>query len=62
MEGQTSLCYIITNKGVEDRTLLWHKRIGHISDNRLQQLSKRGLLCGGEVIGIDLCKHYIACK
>ena len=29
-----------------DKTVLWHRRLGHLSDRGLKELHKQGLLCG----------------
>jgi transposase InsO family protein len=40
-------------------THLWHKRLGHMSERGLEELSKRGLL-GGEKTGkLDFCEHCV---
>lgn len=32
LEVQTKLCSVVIDKGTEDRTLIWKKCMGHISD------------------------------
>ena len=50
LEGHTlkglvgSVLRIETNK-----TILWHRRLGHLSDRGLKELHKQGLLCGDSI-------------
>lgn len=62
LEGHTSINLANTIKNPDDTTMLCNMHLGYLSDKRLIQLSKRGLLCGYKVIGIDLYKHCIVGK
>lgn len=43
----------------EDMTKLWHMRLGHMSERRMQILSKEDLLCGHEVKSLEFCGHCV---
>ena len=46
----------------DDRTNLWHRRLGHMSEHGLSVLSKQGLL-GGDVTGkIQFCEACVKGK
>ncbi|XP_060673811.1 uncharacterized protein LOC132803961 [Ziziphus jujuba] len=49
VQGEAS---VSVNEKVSDTTL-WHRRIHHISEKRLIELSKQGLLCGHKVEKLD---------
>lgn len=36
-----------------DKSSLWHRRLGHISIKGLQELTKQNLLCGDKVEGLN---------
>ena len=38
-----------------DKTILWHRRLGHLSDRGLKELHKHDLLCGDNINNIDFC-------
>ncbi|GKB10607.1 retrovirus-related pol polyprotein from transposon TNT 1-94 [Tanacetum coccineum] len=42
-----------------DTTKLWHLRLGHVSEKRMMELSKRGLLCSQNTGKLEFCKHCI---
>ena len=42
-----------------DRTVLWHLRLGHMSIRGMQELSKKGLLCGDKIDELDFCENCI---
>ena len=46
----------------QDQTLLWHKRLGHISMGGLQQLCKQGILDSIKITEMDLCEVCILGK
>ncbi|KAG8475395.1 hypothetical protein CXB51_031889 [Gossypium anomalum] len=43
----------------DDITKLWHMRLGHMSENGMAELSKRGLLNGKEICKLKFCEHCI---
>ncbi|KAH9806493.1 hypothetical protein KPL71_002780 [Citrus sinensis] len=43
----------------EDRTKLWHLRLGHISIKGLLELSKQGLLGGDRIQQLEFCENCI---
>ncbi|KAG8481032.1 hypothetical protein CXB51_025772 [Gossypium anomalum] len=43
----------------DDITKLWHMRLGHMSENGMVELSKRGLLDGQGVCKLNFCKHCV---
>ncbi|KAG8472188.1 hypothetical protein CXB51_036924 [Gossypium anomalum] len=43
----------------DDITKLWHMRLGHMSENDMTKLSKRGLLNGQGICKLKYCKHCI---
>ena len=45
-----------------DKTILWHRRLGHLSDRGLKELHKQGLLCGDSISKIDFCQDCILGK
>ena len=44
------------------RTELWHKRMGHISDQGLQYMSKQGLLGNDHIDHLDFCESCVLGK
>ncbi|XP_048334828.1 uncharacterized mitochondrial protein AtMg00300-like [Ziziphus jujuba] len=55
VQGEAS---VSVNEKVSDTTL-WHRRLGHISEKGLIELSKQGLLCGHKAEKLDFCEHCI---
>jgi len=41
---------------------LWHLRLGHMSDKRLEILSMRGVLGNHKVEPFQFCEHYVCGK
>ncbi|KAG8482499.1 hypothetical protein CXB51_024054 [Gossypium anomalum] len=41
----------------DDITKLWHMRLGHMSENGMTELSKRGLLDGQGICKLNFCEH-----
>ncbi|KAG8482631.1 hypothetical protein CXB51_024131 [Gossypium anomalum] len=42
-----------------DITKIWHMRLGHMSENGMAELSKRGLLDGQGICKLKFCEHCI---
>ncbi|KAH9801638.1 hypothetical protein KPL71_001098 [Citrus sinensis] len=42
-----------------DKAKMWHLRLGHMSAKSLQELTKRGLLCGDKVEELKFCENCI---
>ncbi|KAG8489146.1 hypothetical protein CXB51_017182 [Gossypium anomalum] len=43
----------------DDITKLWHTRLGHMSENGMTELSKRGLLDGQGICKLNFCEYYV---
>ncbi|KAG8485682.1 hypothetical protein CXB51_019024 [Gossypium anomalum] len=43
----------------DDITKLWHMRLGHMSENGMVELSKRGLLDGQGIRKLNFCEHCV---
>ncbi|KAG8492060.1 hypothetical protein CXB51_015686 [Gossypium anomalum] len=43
----------------DDITKLWHRRLGHMSENGMVELSKRGLLDGQGICKLNFCEHCV---
>ncbi|KAG8485659.1 hypothetical protein CXB51_018846 [Gossypium anomalum] len=43
----------------DDITKLWHMRLGHISENGMVELSKRGLLNGQGICKLNFCEYFV---
>ncbi|GAV77771.1 gag_pre-integrs domain-containing protein [Cephalotus follicularis] len=55
---------VVTSSSVSknDRTKLWHMRLGHMSERGMTILSKCGLLCGERMTSLDFCEHCVISK
>ncbi|CAL2238507.1 unnamed protein product [Prunus armeniaca] len=53
---------VSVNQGIEDKTELWHHRLGHISQKGLQELHKQGLLEGVSSCKLDFCEYCVLGK
>ena len=42
-----------------DVTKLWHMRFGHMSDNGMIELSRKGLLDGQTTCKSKFCEHFV---
>ncbi|KAG8472343.1 hypothetical protein CXB51_034269 [Gossypium anomalum] len=43
----------------DDITKIWHMRLGHMSENGMAKLSKRGLLDGQGIYKLNFCEHCV---
>ncbi|KAG8490810.1 hypothetical protein CXB51_014017 [Gossypium anomalum] len=43
----------------DDITKIWHMRLGHMSENGMVELSKRGLLDGQGICKLNFCEHCV---
>ncbi|KAG8477605.1 hypothetical protein CXB51_030323 [Gossypium anomalum] len=43
----------------DDITKLWHMRLGHMSENGMTELSKKGLLDGQGICKLNFCEHCV---
>ncbi|KAG8501651.1 hypothetical protein CXB51_004782 [Gossypium anomalum] len=43
----------------DDISKLWHMRLGHMSENGMVELSKRGLLDGQGIYKLNFCEHCV---
>ncbi|KAG8478014.1 hypothetical protein CXB51_027814 [Gossypium anomalum] len=43
----------------DDITKLWHMRLGHMSENGMAELSKKGLLDGQGICKLNFCEHCV---
>ncbi|KAG8478742.1 hypothetical protein CXB51_028655 [Gossypium anomalum] len=43
----------------DDITKLWHMRLGHMSENGMAELKKRGLLDGQGICKLNFCEHCV---
>jgi hypothetical protein len=46
----------------DDDTLLWHMRLGHMSERGMRELHKRNLLAGIRSCKLDFCKYCVVGK
>ncbi|KAG8493115.1 hypothetical protein CXB51_010427 [Gossypium anomalum] len=51
----------ITSSSLSDDevTKLWHMRLGYISENNMEEMSKSRLLDGQEICKLKFCEHYV---
>ena len=49
----------MSSKKHVSKTELWHKRLGHVNERGLVELSKENLLCGDKVKKLDFCKPCV---
>ncbi|KAI5347535.1 hypothetical protein L3X38_000422 [Prunus dulcis] len=50
---------VSVNQDIKDKTELWHQKLGHISQKRLQELHKQGLLEGVSSCKLDFCDYFV---
>ncbi|XP_073153484.1 uncharacterized protein [Henckelia pumila] len=55
LQGDTIIGSTTSIQEQQDRTKLWHLRLGHVSEKGLHELSKQGLLGGDKIESLELC-------
>jgi hypothetical protein len=50
---------IFNSSSNSDATDLWHKRLGHMSEQGLHELCKRGLLDEHSISRLKFCEHCV---
>ncbi|GJR64034.1 retrovirus-related pol polyprotein from transposon TNT 1-94 [Tanacetum coccineum] len=62
LQGETITCSAYVSCSEEsnsDLTMLWHMRLGHMSEKCMVILSKRGLLDNQKVVNLEFCEHCV---
>ena len=54
-------CVASTNHG-EESTIMWHRKLGHISERGLKILSDQNLLPGLKSVNLPFCEHCVTSK
>ncbi|TXG74051.1 hypothetical protein EZV62_002630 [Acer yangbiense] len=49
----------VSSPMIDDKTSLWHRRLAHVSEKGLMELSKQGLLCGDKLDKLSFCEHCV---
>ncbi|TXG63619.1 hypothetical protein EZV62_010613 [Acer yangbiense] len=49
----------ISSPKIDYKTSLWHRRLAHVNEKGLMELSKQGLLCGDKLEKLSFCEHYV---
>jgi hypothetical protein len=52
-----SHCHNTTETLEDSKAILWHRRLGHMSEKGLQIMSEQNLLCKDKVSKVDFCEH-----
>jgi hypothetical protein len=60
--GSTVIGGIASVESKSDCTILWHMRLGHISEQCMLELHKKNLLKGVKTCKLDFCKFCILGK
>ncbi|KAI9182157.1 hypothetical protein LWI28_022631 [Acer negundo] len=62
LKGETlheaDACVVSSNHG-EESTMMWHRKLGHISERGLKILSDRNLLPGLKLVNMSFCEHCV---
>ena len=65
LKGETQLegeAVVASASSVEESTMLWHRRLGHISEQGMQILTDRKLLPGLKKVSLPFCEHCVISK
>ena len=54
-----TVCFSVT---IDNTTMLWHMRLGYMSEKSMDALSKRGLLSGQKIKKLDFCEYCVLGK
>ncbi|TXG58976.1 hypothetical protein EZV62_016805 [Acer yangbiense] len=54
-------CVVSSNHG-EESTIIWHRKLGHISERGLKILSNQNLLPGLKSVNLPFCEHCVTIK
>ena len=46
----------------EESTMMWHLKLGHMSEQGLKILSERKLLSGLKSVNLPFCEYYVTSK
>jgi hypothetical protein len=60
--GSTVVGGIASVESESDCTILWHMRLGHMSERSMLELHKKNLLKGVKTCKFDFCKFYVLGK
>lgn len=60
--GIDTSCVAISEEGKETSLQLWHKKLAHISERRLHELNKQGLLETFNVGKLSFCEQCLLGK
>ncbi|XP_027340957.1 uncharacterized protein LOC113854254 [Abrus precatorius] len=63
LEGSTIIAHTsVASQTMQDKTKLWHLRLGHISERDLVELNKQKLLGDDRMEELEFCDHCILGK
>ena len=57
-----NICNIIDNVGIQDDAVIWHSRLGHMSEKGMKVLHSKGLLPGMKHVDVGFCEDCILGK
>ena len=49
----------VVEEDADQNSLVWHRRLGHVSERGLIELEKQGLLCGDKFGKLQFCENCI---
>ena len=62
LQGEAIFSDVATSSSDQDETILWHKRLGHLSIGGLQQQCRQGILDSKKITTMDLCEVCVLGK